>query len=108
MEGYKYDDARINERAGKPIISKDDNNGITIRSIRECFRQASQVQEKSVTISVSFLQIYNEKVYDLLNTGHLKKSLANNQTNQGLKIRWSKSDQFQVENLLVFKCDNPD
>ncbi len=43
MEGYKYDDARINERAGKPIISEDDNNGITIRSIRECFRQASLV-----------------------------------------------------------------
>ena len=49
-------------------------NGITIRSIREIFRQAEEMKkEKHVTISCSFLQIYNEKVYDLLNAALLKK-----------------------------------
>jgi hypothetical protein len=38
MEGYKYEDAKLNERAGKPIIAEDANNGITIRAIREVFR----------------------------------------------------------------------
>jgi len=37
MEGYKYEDAKTNERAGKPVISENGNNGITIRAIRELF-----------------------------------------------------------------------
>lgn len=30
-------------------------------------------KEKHITISCSFLQIYNEKVFDLLNASQLKK-----------------------------------
>jgi hypothetical protein len=49
-------------------------NGITLRAIREVFKQASDLKkEKHVTISCSFLQIYNEKVFDLLNAALLKK-----------------------------------
>ena len=108
MEGYKYDDARQNERAGKPIISEDANNGITIRSIREAFKQAEDMKkEKHITISCSFLQIYNEKVFDLLNTSQLKKGTPAAQQ-QGLRIRWNKNEQFVVENLFVFKCDSAD
>lgn len=68
MEGYKYEEAKLNERAGKPIIQEDDNNGVTVRSIREAFTQAELLKnEKHITISCSFLQIYNEKIFDLLN-----------------------------------------
>ena len=75
MEGYKYEEAKQNERAGKPIISENLNNGITIRAIREAFHQAELLKkEKYVTISCSFLQIYNEKVFDLLNTEQFKKN----------------------------------
>ena len=82
MEGYKYDDAKTNERAGKPIIAEDANNGISIRAIREAFKQAEDLRkEKHITISCSFLQIYNEKVFDLLNSGQLKK--GNAQQSQG-------------------------
>ena len=42
MEGYKYEEAKMNERAGRPIISENLDNGITIRSIREAFRQAEE------------------------------------------------------------------
>ena len=70
MEGYKYEEAKLNERAGKPIIAEDSNNGITIRAIREVFRQAEEFKkDKIITVSCSFLQIYNEKVFDLLNSG---------------------------------------
>ena len=62
-------------------------------------------KEKHITVSCSFLQIYNEKVFDLLNAGHLKKGKAGD---QGLRIRWNKNDQFTVENLYVFKCDSPE
>jgi len=49
-------------------------NGITLRAIRELFKQAEGYKkEKHITISCSFLQIYNEKVFDLLNAAQLKK-----------------------------------
>ena len=84
-------------------------NGITIRSIREIFRQAEEMKkEKHVTISCSFLQIYNEKVYDLLNAALLKKGKPGGAADQGLRIRWNKNEQFTVENLYVFKCDSPE
>ena len=46
-------------------------------------------------VSCSFLQIYNEHVYDLLNFSEAKKEL---------RIRWNKKDQFAVENLFVYEC----
>lgn len=74
MEGYKYEEAKMNERAGKAVIQEGMENGITLRAIREVFKQASDLKkEKHVTISCSFLQIYNEKVFDLLNAALLKK-----------------------------------
>lgn len=71
MEGYKYSEEKgYDDRAGKPIIQQNYlDAGLSIRAINEIFNQAEiSSKEKSVTISVSFLQIYNEKVFDLLNT----------------------------------------
>jgi ribonuclease I len=49
------------------------NNGISVRAIKEAFRLANDAKKsKHVSISCSFLQIYNEKVYDLLNTSKMK------------------------------------
>lgn len=45
------------------------------------------------------MQIYNEKVFDLLNEHQSYKG-------KGLRIRWSKQEQFTVENLFVFECEN--
>ena len=47
------------------------------------------------------MQIYNEKIFDLLNPLQLPK-----QNSQGLRLRWSPKEQFQVENLFVFECKN--
>jgi len=55
MEGYQYA-AKKNEqeRAGKVIFS-DYDAGISTRAIREMFMQASQVKDRTISISVSFL-----------------------------------------------------
>lgn len=89
----------------KPIIS-DMDAGLTVRSIRDMFSQAESMKDKTITISCSFLQIYNEKVFDLLNGSTLKKQMLPGKEQQGLKIRWSKNDQFTVENLFVFRCND--
>lgn len=86
------------------IATQDNlNNGLSLRAIREAFRQVEQVKDKHISISCSFLQIYNEKVFDLLNTSKIKKTQGRQ---EGLKIRWNKNDQFSVENLFIFKCND--
>lgn len=54
---------------------------------------------------VSFLQIYNERIYDLLNptVGNPRNPTTNS---EGLRLRWSKHEEFSVENLFVFECIN--
>ena len=100
MEGYEYQAAaKLNNpdmRAGKVQISQDNlNNGISVRAIKDAFRQAEEAKKtKHISISCSFLQIYNEKVFDLLNTSKIKKSSGMPGKQDGLRIRWSKNDQF--------------
>ena len=47
---------------------------------------------RTYTISVSFLQIYSEKIYDLLNSTSLnnRSLLLTGVQNEGLRLRWSK------------------
>ncbi len=52
---------------------------------------------------VSFYQIYNEKVFDLLNTD---SNVLGKKGDQGLRIRWSKKEQFVVENLYIFEASS--
>ena len=64
------------------------------------------------SVFVSFLQIYNEEVFDLLNPqivqGPNKRGGGPNSLDGqvGLRIRWTKKDQFVVENLYVFETAN--
>jgi hypothetical protein len=102
MEGYQYGQKMDGDRAGKVMINSADS-GISIRAVHDLFNQSQARKDKTIAISVSFLQIYNEKVFDLLNKTTLK---SDKKQQQGLKIRWSKSDQFTVENLFVFRCND--
>ena len=91
MEGYQYKDKSEHGEGGvKPITSEMDS-GLTVRAIRDMFNQAAAIKDKTIHISCSFLQIYSEKVFDLLNSTNLKKQQPGKEK-EGLKIRWSKSD----------------
>ena len=99
MEGYEYQAAaKLNNpdmRAGKVQVTDNLNNGISVRAIKDAFKQAEEAKKsKHISISCSFLQIYNEKVFDLLNTSKIKKSSGMPGKQDGLRIRWSKNEQF--------------
>ncbi len=47
----------------------------------------------------TYIQIYKERIYDLLNPAQL------NSSNPGLKLRWSKANEFYVENLYNYPCE---
>ncbi|EAS05465.2 kinesin motor catalytic domain protein (macronuclear) [Tetrahymena thermophila SB210] len=100
MEGITYEN---NGKGLKPQIEpeaiRNENMGIiprTIISTFETIKKYSRVKNRIYKVYLSYLQIYNEKIYDLLNP----------ESSKGLRIRWSKKDQFSVENLFVFECQN--
>ena len=85
MEGYRYN---INDK-GIPtaLIEKSEIEGIVPRSIRlifELMKQESSLGKKRFTLYCSYLQVYKEKIYDLLNKSHLKRLLTDG---PGLKLK---------------------
>jgi hypothetical protein len=108
MEGYDYknkNDGRAKSKA--PVIKDNENIGITQRAVKELFQQIRHKKEKHgkhISVFVSFLQIYSEKVFDLLNPSNLNAK----KDSKGLRIRWNKKDQFMVENLFIFEWATED
>ena len=104
MEGYDYKSKNDNRAKSKaPVIKNNENIGITQRAVKELFQQVKHKKEKHgkhISVYVSFLQIYSEKVYDLLNLN----SLNPKKDTKGLRLRWNKKDQFLVENLFIYEC----
>jgi hypothetical protein len=61
-----------------PVIDSDSENvGLTQRAITDLFKEVRKSKEqegKHISVFVSFLQIYNERVYDLLNLNSLNNT----------------------------------
>ena len=100
--GKTYTMENIYDYSNRVLINDKEYYGISFRSITELFKQLRAKKEANknfhFSIYCSFLQIYNEKIYDLLN--------ANSLHGNGLRLRWNKEDQFKVENLFIFEIEN--
>lgn len=71
--------------------------------------------DRRITVNVSFLQLYNEKIYDLLNRDMFKPQkqgskllFANMRGEDGLKLKWNQYDVYTVENLMNVECESVD
>ncbi|XP_058984448.1 kinesin-like protein KIF12 isoform X2 [Musca domestica] len=84
---------------GKPN-HKDPRHGLIFRSFVYLFQLIRNRQDTSFVLKASFMEIYNERVIDLLNPGSQRKPLS---------VRWSKkSGGFFVENLFTVDCEELD
>ncbi|KAF2368739.1 Kinesin motor domain [Trinorchestia longiramus] len=73
-----------------------EEHGLIFRSFVYLFNQLEARPQQEFTIKASYLEIYNEKVIDLLNIGT---------NNKPLQVRWSKKRRgFFVENLFSIEC----
>jgi hypothetical protein len=84
--------------------TRDEDLGVIPRAISEVFdkiqKQASTAKvARIVSIKCSFYQIYNERVYDLLNPKF--------DDNVGLRMRWNAEIGFYLENLFEIECTTP-
>ncbi|XP_025201494.1 kinesin-like protein KIF12 [Melanaphis sacchari] len=76
------------------------DHGLIFRSFMYLFRLVQQRQDLHFVLKASFLEIYNEKVIDLLNPGTVRKPLD---------VRWSrKARNFYVDNLFMVDCEELD
>jgi len=99
MDGYKY---VMKDGKSSISFSKKEYWGIIPRSIEYLCNRVNEEAKKGLrkySIYCSYLQIYNERIYDLLNSSQLHSS------SPGLKLRY-KNDNFSVENLYTFECNS--
>ncbi|EFN60443.1 Kinesin-like protein KIF12 [Camponotus floridanus] len=77
-----------------------EDHGLVFRSFVYLFKVLQEHENCNFVLKASFLEIYNEKVIDLLNPGTARKPLA---------VRWSKKTRgFFVENLFTVECEELD
>lgn len=77
MEGYEYAMAESRNKDGVKVkqmapvvVNQEANYGIAIRTIKEFYYQKAKIKDELrhwFLFYVSFFQIYNESVFDLLN-----------------------------------------
>ncbi|XP_011167259.1 kinesin-like protein KIF12 isoform X2 [Solenopsis invicta] len=88
---------------GPPRLKMDpysEDHGLVFRSFVYLFKVLQEHEKCNFVLKASFLEIYNEKVIDLLNPGTSRKTLA---------VRWSKKTRgFFVENLFTVECEELD
>ncbi|GAB0093994.1 Kinesin-like protein [Sergentomyia squamirostris] len=78
----------------------DERHGLIFRAFVYLFQLLREKKDTNFVLKASFLEIYNEKVIDLLNPGTARKPLA---------VRWSKKSRgFFVENLFTVDCEQLD
>jgi hypothetical protein len=123
MEGYDYEhsntvtaDKNARQRPVPKLSSlsqSPDKMGIVPRALSSLFHQVQKEREGTdnntggdndiLSIRCTFVQIYNEKVLDLLNNVG-----ADHSTNDGpgLKLRWNQDRGFYAENLYVVEVES--
>jgi kinesin family protein 4/21/27 len=95
MEGYEY----VTEGKGPRVQLQGGNErlGVIPRAIKTLFSELPA----DCSVSLTFLQLYKERIYDLLNPAEAMQNGS-----PGLKLRWNKADQFFVEDLSVHRCES--
>jgi len=128
MEGFSYDHhngtSAPSASVARPRValkaSDPEQLGVVPRAIQELFSQLEAVQPNSgagsdpdsinadgYTVKVSFLQIYKERIFDLLNPMHTpaQREAGKGEDYSGLRLRWDAGKhQFFVENLFEYEC----
>lgn len=124
MEGYTYGQNRsaaVQGGSSGPRArlqeTPADQLGLVPRALKDLFAKvealASASEDDSFRVQVSFLQIYQEKIFDLLNaTSYLPGSSSRSEDmakpqDLGLRLRWDAAkERFFVENLFEYECSS--
>jgi len=59
-----------------------------------------------ITVTCQYIQLYNERVYDLLNSDSYRSKEGSLMGVPGLKIKIGPDGNVQIENVYQFECHN--
>lgn len=125
MDGLTYS---LTKQGGVtvPIPDPDtpvERHGVLLRAIQMIFDTAAARRREHTDANTgepmdgcptfefkcSFLQIYNEKITDLLqsNTESGRKGALGSENSNALALRWLKGDVFRPQNLFICECETP-
>lgn len=76
---------------GEEVAEESASSGLIPKIFERLFQQIHASKERTYSVALSFLQIYNERIFDLLNPAGLAE-----RGGAGLRLRWSKDEQFTV------------
>ncbi|KAM7438087.1 Kinesin-related protein 12 [Porites harrisoni] len=88
-----------NSAVKERFIPDPDMQGLIERSFHYMFELMESHADVEYTIRASYLEVYNEKIQDLLNPSRARDSLP---------VRWARDRGFCVENLFFVECDTVD
>ena len=96
-----------------PQEAASEEEGLIPRAIRDLFSQVRQKRQADpnakITVTCSYVQLYNEKVYDLLNSALYKQQGKRLEGVPGLRLRWGGAQEdVTIENLFCFECQGPE
>ena len=81
--------------------------GVTVRTVREIFKQYNEIEkleeQDKMSFFVSMYQIYNESVFDLLNVPS-EEITSNGKKDSQLRMRLNQ-DNFEIENLFLYEVE---
>ena len=91
------------------VQDTEENRGLVQRCAKTITEIIDRIKkQRKITMTVSFLEIYNERIFDLLNGTAFKKKKGQQPTiiqdPNGLKLKWNDLEHYQVENLFTFEC----
>eukprot|EP00736_Rhodelphis_marinus_P007060 Rmarinus@m.5680 len=110
MEGFEYvtQGGSINVN----LETASARLGIIPRAIEDLFEKISARRDSHVDYKIrcSYVQLYCERVYDLLNPGTLPTRNTAVDGMKGLRVRWARrggsGGSFYVENMFMCDCEN--
>lgn len=127
IDGLDYKKTNLMDESAPPVVDPNspvENHGVLPRVIQVLFDEAAARQSEKTNkqtgepeegcckfeFKCSYIQIYNEKISDLLRMNQNIKSRPSTADRRGdateLRLRWGKGDVFRVQNLFCCECES--
>lgn len=92
-------------------VAAYNHQGVIPRAIRDLFERIEQQQHNGIrdefVVECSYLEIYNEEVFDLLSSS-VSKGISQGKCGKMKKVRWSRQLGFHVPHLTRVTCTHAD
>ena len=93
------------------MVGNNKENGIMIRSINDLFLKLNNEKNKDFSVYISYIEVYNEQLKDLLNfnnenNNNLNNNKFNNNNNNNIEIRNDPQKGIIIQGTIIKKVNN--